>query len=136
MTRPKTTRRLPASQRNNIKALLKTRDEIAKLTRGLHRAYDQRHRLITRIFDEMEKNPSLYSHLTRKGAKRSEPMTTELAKKLRAQYQQAFRPLAISGPGCDSPPACDPIPNCVCVFSVGTLCCYLCLSTDVVQCYF
>lgn len=137
MKRRKAARKLPASQRNNVKALAKTQGDIGKLVYGLHRAYNRRHRLVNRIFDEVEKNPSLYTHVTPKGkgrAKLRTPMTAKLARQLRAQYRRAFQPLAITGPGCDSPPVCLPMQDCVCIFSVGTICCYACLSPEFIQC--
>ncbi len=139
MTRQRTTRNLPLVQRKNVKAAFENHADIQRLTRDLHHAYNQRHKVIMRIFDELETNPSSYSHLTRKGktrAKHLEPMTRTLVRKLRAQYQRAHRPLTISGPGCDSPPACAQKPNCICVFGAGPVCCYICLDIAVVQCDF
>ena len=134
-----TRQRMPAIQRKNLAALLKTRDQVRKLTLDLHRAYDRRHTLIMRILNELEKNPSLYAHSKRDaktGKKRSEPLTLAEVQKFRARYLKALRPLLISGPGCDSPPACPPKQDCVCVFGVGPVCCYLCLDIKVVQCDF
>jgi hypothetical protein len=134
--------KLPASQQRAIKALMKNRKDIRKLGADLQQAYEARHRLIARIFTEVENHPERYTHLKQsksgRGKARSEPMTAALARKLKRNYlaQVKLRPLRISGPGCDDFPACDDKDGCICIFSVGTLCCYACLSPAIIQCSF
>jgi hypothetical protein len=89
-----------------------------------------------RIFDEIDKKPARYFHAPASKSSEPEfvPMTSELAGELRNRYLQAFQPLAISGPGCNDPPVCVNKPGCVCVFGIGTVCCYVCLSPAVIEC--
>ena len=136
MARKPASGNLSPKQRKNVQAVFKNARDIAKLTGDLHRAYDRRHKLITRVFAEVEKNPSRYFHLPpgSKGAAQRVPMTREIAHELHKRYQNVLVPLQISGPGCDDPPVCVNKPGCICIFSVGTLCCYVCLSPDVIHC--
>lgn len=137
--KPSDHRTLPAAQRANIEQLFKIQDEIAENKAKLHDSYERRHQAMLRIFDEIAKNPSIYTHVKSSDhgeTKQSEPMTLELLRGLRQKYEVTLRPVLISGPGCDDPPACANKPDCVCVFSVGTLCCYVCLSPGVIQCTF
>lgn len=130
---------LPATQHENIEHLFKTHEEISDLASKLHGAYKRRHEAMVRIFDEIAQNPSIYSHVALSDGRaksRTETMTPELLGRLRQKYEATLRPVTISGPGCDDPPACPPIPGCVCVFSVGSLCCYVCLSPKVIRCDF
>jgi hypothetical protein len=130
-------RDLPAKQRRNIEELFKNKTNLDKLSSDLQKAYERRNKLVLRVFDEIEKNASHYFHSPQEAKPGAEPvpMTPELVGRLRDRYLQANRPLEIrGGPGCDSPPVCPPKPDCVCIFSVGTLCCYACLSPTVIQC--
>lgn len=95
---------------------------------------------ISRIFDEIEEDPSRYKHIIYRGKKRETvPMTPGLVRKLRAQFdkqvvkQEAAPKNPHGGPGCD---ACDDIDGCWCAFGVGPLCCYVCASPGVIQCHF
>lgn len=136
MARKSASGSLSTTQRKNVQAVFKNARDIAKLTADLHRAYDRRHKLISRVFNEVEKNPSRYFHMphSKDGASEPVPMTRDIARELRSRYEKTLVPLQISGPGCDDPPACLPKPGCICVFSVGTLCCYVCASPAVIQC--
>jgi hypothetical protein len=138
--RSNTPNKLPASQQRAIKALMQNRKDIRKIGADLRRAYEDRHRLLTRIFTEIENHPERYSHVKRSKAKggkaRTEPMTAALARKLKRKYlaDVKLRPLRISGPGCDDFPVCKDVDGCICIFSVGSLCCYACLSPAIIQC--
>jgi acetylornithine deacetylase/succinyl-diaminopimelate desuccinylase-like protein len=130
---------LPSAQRKHVRALLENAHDIVRLKAELQLAYDERHDLVTRVFDELEREPSRYRHeyQERAGAEPvTVPMTAEVVAQLRGRYEAALTPLTISGPGCDSFPACDDIEGCICVFGAGPLCCYLCASIKVIRCYF
>jgi hypothetical protein len=136
MKRTQKTGKLPAAQQKRVQAVFENTKEIASLKGKLEKAYQKRHALMLRVFDEIEKHPSHYTHLApgEGGEQQPIPMTREIAGELRARYLKTFKPLTISGPGCDDPPVCNPKPGCICVFGVGTVCCYLCASPAIIQC--
>jgi len=127
---------LTAAQRKNINAYAKCHREIASLSKKLDAVEARRRRVIERVFDEIEKDPSRYTHLIHKGRSRqSVPMTKALARKLKRQMlqQQGQPPNPHGGPGCGD---CEDIDGCWCAFRAGPLCCYICLSPAVIQCHF
>lgn len=95
MKRGTTLGKLPTAQRNNIQAFLEVAQEIEKTTASSHRAYDRRHRLMLRIFDEIDKQPSHYFHSQPDNASDPKlvPMTPEMASQLRHRYLETLRPL-------------------------------------------
>lgn len=133
---------LPNAQRENVEALHQIAAEQRELVARLRDLEERRHEAVMRIFGECAADPAAYVHVTRErdgDAEQHDRMTPEMVDRLRTQYEEAWAgraPLRISGPGCDSFPACDDKENCVCVFSVGKLCCYACLSIAVIQCEF
>jgi hypothetical protein len=114
--------------RKNVRAYAKAHREVAKLSAKLD--------AIELIFREIEKEPSRYTHVVHKGkARESSPMTKGLIRKLKRQMLQQQQPPKNphGGPGCDD---CDDIEGCWCAFKAGPLCCYVCASPAVIQCYF
>jgi len=128
--------KLPASLSKSIRAYGKAHKEIRTLAAKLDAVEANRRGAVVRIFDEIEKDPSRYTQMIRKGKSVEKiPMTKALARQLRKELLQQQQPPKNphGGPGCDD---CDDIDECWCAFKAGPLCCYICLSPAVIQCHF
>ncbi len=78
---------LPVRQKRNFGALSKCQRESAALQRKLETVVKRRIYVISRIFDEIEKNPSIYFHVVNRGKQReARKMTARLVRKLRSQF--------------------------------------------------
>lgn len=127
---------LPVGQKQRIRRIFRYEKEIERLSRKIQTLNTTKHKTILTILNEIEKNPERYYYKMRKGKKtETQSMTLAKIKQIKAKYKKraGAAVLKISGPGCDD---CEDLKNCICVFGAGPLCCYICLSPGVIQCYF
>lgn len=127
---------IPLTQRKLFDSLFKSEKEVKKVNITMRRVLQQQHKIIGRIFDAIEKNPSIYNHISRARngePERSQPMTLDLAKEARSRYEGAFaKALQFAILGCNN---CPKKQFCICVCDCPIVgCCYLCLSPDIIQC--
>ncbi len=124
---------IPYSQKKNIRSLRKNQQEVLSLIKKLEGVRNQRNGIVKKIFDGISKEPSRYYYVMGKGKKKKIlPMNKNRIKTLRLRYRkESTKPLIFGWFGCGD---CRCVTNCVCVFGIGSLCCYVCLSPGIIQC--
>ena len=128
-----------ASLRKHYLSLVKTRKEIQSQLQRLKPLKARYEQAVERFFNELEKNPSRYTHHVKRGNKMvSKPLTVADVRRHRQAFRKQMATKGILGfffdwDDCDCPERswcvrlnCDP--------AVFNSCCYLCLSTDPIQC--
>lgn len=129
---------LSPAQRRNFRALAKSHKRLAATGREFEAAFERRHAAVLKILDELERHPEGYCHLIRRGKRKQErPLTPATVRSIRKKYERQVLkqevPNPRGGPGCRE---CEDLDGCWCMFKLGPLCCYLCASPAVIQCYF